>query len=245
VNTLILIFQAVLLIAFGILAALAKYYFPGYLKKKGENLATREDVEEITDKIERTRVQYLSSIERLKSELTISSEQQSKLKEKEREALLTFFEDCLILINEKLTFNFGDMTYDEGKFLIEYQRSLDHLFTRIIVDYHRLLLYFSAEDQLLNAAVSLVQAVIEVRKIYRKNFSKFKKSLMEESEAIVSGDKKAFHARATETDVASDEYYSYLNPAVDKLRTTFGEYIHALNIHFKSMGSIKMPESLV
>lgn len=44
-------------------------FFPSYLKYKGKNLATKEDIEEITRKIEGVRSEYVSQTERLKSEL--------------------------------------------------------------------------------------------------------------------------------------------------------------------------------
>lgn len=41
-----------LIIFIGVLVLLAKNFFPAYFGKKGENLATKEDIEEITRKIE-------------------------------------------------------------------------------------------------------------------------------------------------------------------------------------------------
>lgn len=44
-------------------------YLPSYFNEKGKNLATKEDIELITDKVEKVRSQYISDIERLKSSL--------------------------------------------------------------------------------------------------------------------------------------------------------------------------------
>ena len=57
-----------LLVVTGI-ALFLRSYLPSYLEKKGENLATKEDVEEITDKVERVRSQYITDIEILRSDL--------------------------------------------------------------------------------------------------------------------------------------------------------------------------------
>jgi hypothetical protein len=64
-----------LVAAFGIGAGLAavvaflaiKFYLSSYLTEKGKNLATREDVEAITDKVESVRTQYATLIEELKA----------------------------------------------------------------------------------------------------------------------------------------------------------------------------------
>ena len=58
---------------FGVLLAgviaflLLKHFVPSYLSEKGKNLATREDIEEITRKVEGIRTQYLSLVEQLKA----------------------------------------------------------------------------------------------------------------------------------------------------------------------------------
>ncbi len=44
-----------------------KLYLSSYLMKKGENLATREDIAAITDKVESVRTQYATLIEELKA----------------------------------------------------------------------------------------------------------------------------------------------------------------------------------
>lgn len=45
------------------------YYFPNYFKEKAKNLATKEDVEEITRMVEKTKLEYSSQLEQTKVEL--------------------------------------------------------------------------------------------------------------------------------------------------------------------------------
>ena len=45
---------------------LLREFLPGYLHEKGKNLATKEDVAEITKKIEEVRHGYTAEIERLR-----------------------------------------------------------------------------------------------------------------------------------------------------------------------------------
>ncbi len=46
---------------------LVKYFLPGYLSEKGKNLATKEDIVEITNKIEEVKSQYQEINENLKA----------------------------------------------------------------------------------------------------------------------------------------------------------------------------------
>lgn len=51
------------LIAGCVVFLLIKYFLPGYLSEKGKNLATKDDISEITDKIESVKAEYSKEIE--------------------------------------------------------------------------------------------------------------------------------------------------------------------------------------
>ena len=57
-----------------IIGLFLKNYLPSYLTEKGKNLATKEDIDEITNKIERVKTLYVSEIEKLKAELQNESQ---------------------------------------------------------------------------------------------------------------------------------------------------------------------------
>lgn len=75
----ITILQIIALFGIGFLAMFKKNYFPKYLEEKAKNLATKEDIEEITDKVESVKTDYAKVIEEIKSN------NQLKLAEIERE----------------------------------------------------------------------------------------------------------------------------------------------------------------
>ena len=62
--------QYILIILISLIVGfMLRSYLPAYFKEKGKNLATKEDIEDITDKIEHIRSDYSSSLEMFKSEL--------------------------------------------------------------------------------------------------------------------------------------------------------------------------------
>ncbi len=63
----------VVLIIVLIVALLLKEYLPGYAREKGRNLATREDVAEITRKVESVKTDYSRELERVRAELEASN----------------------------------------------------------------------------------------------------------------------------------------------------------------------------
>jgi hypothetical protein len=117
-------------------------FIMGYSRGKGTNLATKQDIAKITNEIESVKIQYAEEIERLKTVLQISASNKSMVQEKKNEALIQFFEDCMILYNEKLIKNPFDLPPKKGQELMEYQNAIEHIFTKILSDYYRLFIYF-------------------------------------------------------------------------------------------------------
>src|SRR5438445_7369720 len=63
------ILDLVVLVVIVTAAMWMRYALPAYLAEKGKNLASKEDLEELTRKVEGVRTQYLSELERLRFDL--------------------------------------------------------------------------------------------------------------------------------------------------------------------------------
>jgi len=59
-EAIIQIINILIIIAFGIILLFRRFYLPSYLNKKGENLATKEDIAEITKRIEAVKIEFTS-----------------------------------------------------------------------------------------------------------------------------------------------------------------------------------------
>src|SRR5216683_2857063 len=68
-SILILILQVLVLVGTGVALVALRNYLPSYLRQKGQNLATKEDIAGITASIEGVRAQYAASLEHLKQSL--------------------------------------------------------------------------------------------------------------------------------------------------------------------------------
>lgn len=79
--------EIVTLIAVLVIGYLFKDYFPGYTREKGKNLATKEDIEAITEKIESVKVEYAKSLESVKARIQIESALRTAYQQKCLEAL--------------------------------------------------------------------------------------------------------------------------------------------------------------
>jgi|SRR3989339_1382546 len=86
----ITICQGVFIVGLLVIGLFAKKYLPSYLQQKGLNLATKEDIKEITEKIESVKTQYMKVIVELSAELSIRNEQKLRVLEKEMKLYLNY-----------------------------------------------------------------------------------------------------------------------------------------------------------
>lgn len=82
-----LIVQIITLVVVIIIGYLLREFFPSYTKEKGRNLATKEDIQEITEKIESVKADYAKSLETVKSKLQLESALKGAYQQKCLEAL--------------------------------------------------------------------------------------------------------------------------------------------------------------
>lgn len=71
-------------------ALLIKFYLPGYIKEKGKNLATKEDVADITNQIEQVKVEYAKQLELYKSEIWKNQQEHLLMQEEAKLKVETF-----------------------------------------------------------------------------------------------------------------------------------------------------------
>jgi hypothetical protein len=73
-----------------VIAGFGKYYI-SYFKKKGDNLAKKEDIAELTEIVQQIEHNYATDIESLKAKLTILTNKRTSVFEEEKESIVTFF----------------------------------------------------------------------------------------------------------------------------------------------------------
>lgn len=207
----------------------------GYLREKGTNYATKQDVEEITDKVESVKIEYSKEIEKLRSDLQVMVGNHSLIQEKRNEAIINFFEDCMILLNEKLLVNFGDFPADQGESFMEYEISTNHIFTKIYSDFYRLFLYFDSEDPILVSSNKMIRSIQEIRNIFKHNFSTVKLALLAGMD-VAGGKPEIFHKKMDKADMERRKYYEKMNPAIESMKNDLNEYVSVLNNYFKKLG---------
>jgi hypothetical protein len=115
----------------------AVWYLASYLNEKGKNLATKEDIKEITDKIESVKTEYAKDLESLKSQLNAKFHAHTVRFEKEFQILERVWNGLIELRNAAEAFTPGpksgpiDQDKDKERFGEAYYKFLG------IIDVHK------------------------------------------------------------------------------------------------------------
>ncbi|MEW4982179.1 MAG: hypothetical protein AB1Y26_02955 [Cycloclasticus sp.] len=209
-----------------LIGLIVKSYLPSYLSKKGENLATKEDIEEITTKIES-----------VKSAVEIQKDSHLDYMGDRKEALLLFYDEVTTFRYELMAVRFGDLPFDEGKSLYEFQSRFYSSVAGILKCYQRLVIFLPRESELLAYANNMTSSVIETRKVVEKNFGEVKVTCVDEERAFLAIDregKDGYISAVKEADRANSKYWGSMKPHVESFIQHYQGYLTALNIDFQA-----------
>lgn len=195
---------------------LISQYVPAYARKKGENVATKEDIAAITEKIESVK----ATIDR-----------QTRLLSTKQELLMNFFDEVTVLYYELLGANFGDFPMDEGKSLFEYQSQFNKSVAEITKAFQRLVIFLPSDSKLLDVCEKITKSVIASRKVLARRFDKIKVTLTEETGAYRSGDLAKIKEAAGKADEANSVFWNDMRPCDDAIKEHYLEFLSEMNSH--------------
>jgi hypothetical protein len=87
-------------------------FFKSYFKQKGKNLATMEDIEKITTKVEAIKTEFIKETEKLKIDLQYGNQIKFSLKTEELKSLFNCYEKYFLWINILLDAHFSNLPHD-------------------------------------------------------------------------------------------------------------------------------------
>jgi hypothetical protein len=142
INMILNIATLILIFLFGLII---KNFLPKYFNEKGKNLATKEDIGEITKIVENIKFNLLKDIEILKAQLAITNQNKFNISSAFREALFDYNKKYSAWLYSIVRFSFSN--YNEEN-LVELNNYVQNLSSRLydfdLSDAH-LRLFFSEE----------------------------------------------------------------------------------------------------
>lgn len=156
----------VILGAFGLFFFI-KNFLPSYFNEKGKNLATKEDVEIITEKVERIKSEFIKDLEFIKTDLHYVSQSKFSIKTFEREALIDVNLKYAEWINYLMNLSFADINmsnYSRLDKFYEEIKSRKNSFDNAESNLH----LFLHDETLINSKLICVTETIKLEQIIVK-----------------------------------------------------------------------------
>jgi len=232
------------IITLGILGYIFKSYFPAYFHKKGENFATKEDIGDITQKIEQVKVQYSAQLEDIKLSLKSVYDQRKSFSNRQQFEVLRFYDLATEFYYEKLAVNFGDFPMDNGKSLFLYQEAFLKNVFNLVKSYQRIVVYFENENGLRILAEKVLVQALEARIVLKKHFGKVKVKIIEEEAAHKSGDRSWVEQAVESGNEANKKFWNAMNPVLESYQNSLRYYLTELNLYLRPAENTKIPEAI-
>lgn len=190
-----------------------------YVSEKGKNAATKEDVGEITSKVEsiRTQLSELSSF-------------RSARWDNQQKHLLAFHDVAVEILHERYSVNFGDLPMDEGKSLFAFQSAFQSNIVTLLREYQRLVLFLPEGHGMLKQAQLVVQAAILSQGAFKSCYGAVKSTSVAEQMAYKSGDKVAYRQSVEEANEANNKFWSEIRPHIRSFSDALEAFISELSM---------------
>lgn len=213
-----LFYQIALLVGVGILGFVIRGFSDSYVREKGKNAATKEDIGDIT------RV-----VEGIRTEITLLTAFSNQRRDKQELHLLAFHDTSLELLYECYAVNFGDLPMDEGKSLFEFQAKFHENIVTLLREFQRMTLFIPKNTALASSAYEMVLAAIASKDVFNRNYGAVKATAISEAFAYSSGNKDEYREAVEEANSANKKYWSEMGPHIKSFRTSFEVFVNEIS----------------
>ncbi|HEX7046563.1 MAG TPA: hypothetical protein VF275_03190 [Gammaproteobacteria bacterium] len=216
-------YETALLLIGGALGFFLRSFLGSYMREKGKNAATKEDIGVITSKVENIRTQLAEE-----SRFFLSR------RANQEKHLLAFHDVAIELLHERFAVNFGDIPMDNGRSLYEFQTAFNQNIVVLLREYQRLILFLPSEHELITYSTNLVKSAMEAKVIFKSRFGAIKFTSVEEANAYASGDKEAYRSAVSRSNEANNEFWNEIHPHIESYKTALELFVKELGVFLSS-----------
>ena len=200
-----MIILQVLTILIGLYLALFKSYF----QEKGKNLATKEDINEITKKVEAVRTEF-----------QVLTHSRTTLNSEKRSSYLSFYDKYFLWLNTLLDLSYGNIDYYNSEEIDKYSAKLNGIYIDICNAEARMQLW-NDNEELTNLIQTLKVETLE------KFHNLCKNALFDLKEVNLKLEERSFLSPEFQgpLQLILDEYTAKQKEYSDKLISNYKEFI--------------------
>lgn len=168
-----IIIQCLIFILGLFLIFMFKNYYPRYFEEKAKNLATKQDIGEITHIVEGIKNSLTRETELLKSQLALNNQNKFSIKSAERDALFTLNSKYSTWIYSIMKFSFSSYSEDNYKELDDVSKNFTEKQYEVEIGRAHLLL-FMHDQKLLEVMKELGVAILNIEGLVVDNIIRMK-----------------------------------------------------------------------
>ncbi len=203
------------------LVALAAY-FGAYLRRKGDNAAVVESIEEVTTRQQSVLSKYEERLELYKSHLDIVSSDHMRHEELREKALLAYLDDLLSIVRLCSPFALLRLVGSDHQVITEHANAIVERLHDALIDITRAGVYIEPSDQkLFTEAFDVLQSISRPVAIIASDLQEWA-SALEERERLIE--------RAHKAGELAEEYYDQLKARQDVQGRDEQRYKHVLEL---------------
>ncbi len=140
------IYPTMSLFALGFIYLTIKNLLPSYFSEKGKNIATREDISEITELVEQVKHEFTNQTEQLKSKLNVISNVHVDLAIQERNAIVECNIAYFSWLNLLIDSNLGGIDDSKDENLLDYRQKIQVSYRNFKVDQTKFDLFIDDDE---------------------------------------------------------------------------------------------------
>lgn len=209
---------------YGVIQLLALNYF----QEKAKNIATKQDITDITHKVEAVKVEYLLALEKFKADLHFQSEKEREMRIDAKNSLLNFY-DAFALYYSMLDESRNEFEPAEWKALPEYRKEVQGLAKKVEISIYRVALYIEDPQihELCFNLQSLADKVWHQIDLYliKAEFILKEMNELDLKEAWTSTEEQAYKVLNERDDKLSDELSNKREPFDEQIDDKLEQYV--------------------
>lgn len=208
------------------------YVVSSYAKKKGENLATKEDIDSITNKIESVKLEYQKELKAFERSVINKLELETKHFDSSVTDLLKFYDETTELHVKYLcdAFLWIHLPRHEIEAIVETHSHFRNSLLEAMKAFQRLPLYFENNSEMMSLAKQLYRLLVKFERILNDHFGEILTCAMNSTNEDIN---KTNKERVQDYLNANKAYSDETKPHLEKFASVYGEFIWCVSDYLR------------
>ncbi|WP_417392049.1 hypothetical protein [Gimesia sp.] len=208
------------------------YMLSSYAKKKGENLATKEDVESVTKKIESVKLEYQKELKAFERSVINKLELESKHFDSSVNDLLKFYDETTELQVKYLcdAFLWIYLPSHNIEALVETHSHFRNSLLEAMKAFQRLPLYFENNSEIMSLAKDIYLTLVKFERILNDHFGEILTCAIDSTNEDIN---KTNDERVQDYLDANKAYSAATKPHLEKFAAAYGKFIWCVSEYLR------------